>query len=98
MPHYFADYDTQVHFIDAATLAREHGAMPHGGRVVRAGKTSADHAQVVEYGLKLDGNPEFTARVLVAYARAVARQHVKENFGALTVVEFMAGLSESEST
>ena len=92
MPHYFADYDTQVHFIDAATLAREHGAMPHGGRVVRAGKTSADHAQVLEYGLKLDSNPEFTASVLVAYARAVARLHGQKNFGALTVLDIPPGL------
>src|SRR5690625_7358240 len=81
MPHYFADYDTQVRFIDAATLAREHGAMPHGGRAVRAGKTSADHAQELEYGPKLGSNPGFTDRELVAYARAVGRQHGQDDCG-----------------
>ena len=71
MEHYFDDYDTTVNFIDAATLAAEHTAMPHGGFVFRSGNTTDEHAQVIEYSLTLESNPEFTSSVLVAYARAV---------------------------
>src|SRR5690606_33145996 len=73
MPHYFDEYDTTVHFISEDELRREHGAMPHGGVVIRSGNTSATHSQVIEYTLRLQSNPEFTASVLVAYARAVYR-------------------------
>src|SRR5690606_2731765 len=64
MPHYVDEYDTTVHFISEDELKREHSAMPHGGFVIRSGNTSNEHAQVLEYGLKLQSNPEFTASVL----------------------------------
>src|SRR5690606_18943385 len=75
MPDYFADYDTEVNFIDADTLAREHSAMPHGGFVIRSGQSGAGTQQVVEYSLNLGSNPEFTSSVLVAYARAAYRMN-----------------------
>ncbi|MPV35758.1 diaminopimelate dehydrogenase [Georgenia subflava] len=87
MPHYFADYDTEVHFISAAELGRDHGAMPHGGFVIRSGTTGAGNAQVVEYRLQLQSNPEFTASVLVAYARAVHRLNRRGQVGAVTVLD-----------
>lgn len=92
MPHYFADYETRVHFIDAETLARDHAAMPHGGLVIRSGNTSGNHSQVMEYRLQLASNPEFTASVLVAYARAVFRLHKQQRHGALTVFDVAPGL------
>ena len=97
MPHYFDEYDTTVHFIDAQTLARDHGAMPHGGFVIRSGNTSDAHAQVIEYGLKLESNPEFTASVLVAYARAVHRMHQQGQYGAKTVFDVPPGLLSPKS-
>ena len=97
MPHYFDEYDTTVHFIDAETLARDHGAMPHGGFVIRSGNTSDAHAQVIEYGLKLESNPEFTASVLVAYARAVHRMHQQGQYGAKTVFDVPPGLLSPKS-
>ncbi|ASC91211.1 diaminopimelate dehydrogenase, partial [Alcaligenes faecalis] len=75
MPDYFADYDTEVNFIDAETLARDHAAMPHGGFVIRSGQSGAGSQQVVEYALNLGSNPEFTSSVLVAYARAAYRMN-----------------------
>ena len=131
MPHYFADYDTRVHFISAEELAREHATMPHGGFVIRSGSTGtgggssemadgggADgstkvpdggssagstvlpggggagggHSQVIEYRLQLDSNPEFTASVLVAYARAAARLNAQGVVGAQTVLDVPPGL------
>jgi len=97
MPHYFDEYDTTVHFIDAATLQREHGAMPHGGFVIRSGNTSAGNTQVIEYGLQLGSNPEFTASVLVAYARAVHRLHLAGQHGAKTVFDVPPGLLSAKS-
>jgi diaminopimelate dehydrogenase len=73
MPHYFADYDTVVHFIDEEELRRNHSAMPHGGVVLRSGQTGEDTGQLMEFSLRLGSNPEFTASVLVACARAVHR-------------------------
>ncbi|HNE59933.1 MAG TPA: diaminopimelate dehydrogenase [Ottowia sp.] len=92
MPHYFDEYDTTVHFISAEQLRREHGAMPHGGFVIRSGQTSAGVTQVIEYGLTLGSNPEFTSAVLVAYARAVHRLHQQGRHGALTVFDVAPGL------
>ncbi|MBA3997135.1 MAG: diaminopimelate dehydrogenase [Candidatus Accumulibacter sp.] len=97
MPHYFADYDTTVNFISAEELRRDHGAMPHGGFVIRSGNTSAGNAQVIEYGLKLDSNPEFTASVLVAYARAVHRLQRAGQYGAKTVFDVPPGLLSPKS-
>lgn len=92
MPDYFADYDTTVHFIDEDTLKRDHAAMPHGGFVIRSGKTGAGTAQVIEYSLALDSNPEFTSSVLVAYARAAFRLHQKGETGACTVLDVAPGM------
>lgn len=91
MPHYFDQYDTTVNFIDADTLAREHNTMPHGGFVIRSGNTGAGTAQVVEYRLELGSNPEFTASVLVAYARAVHRMAGMGLHGAKTVFDVAPG-------
>ncbi len=89
MPAYFADYDTTVHFITAEELAREHSGIPHGGFVIRTGKTglSGEHRHVIEYSLKLDSNPEFTSSVLVAYARAAARMGREGMSGCKTVFD-----------
>ena len=75
MPNYFADYDTIVHFITAEELKRDHSGIPHGGFVIRSGKTGAnrEHTHIIEYSLRLDSNPEFTASVIVACARAAHR-------------------------
>ncbi len=89
MPNYFADYDTTVHFISAEELKRDHSGIPHGGFVIRTGNTGAnlEHNHVIEYSLKLDSNPEFTASVIVAYARAVARLHKEGAVGCKTVFD-----------
>lgn len=75
MPNYFSDYDTTVHFISEEEMKRDHSGLPHGGFVIRTGTTGENggHKHVIEYNLKLDSNPEFTACVLVAYARAAYR-------------------------
>ncbi|QQE75082.1 diaminopimelate dehydrogenase [Brevibacillus composti] len=87
MPNYFADYDTVVHFITEEELKANHSKLPHGGFVIRGGKTGEAHHQVIEFSLKLDSNPEFTASVLVAYARAAYRLHLEGQTGAKTVFE-----------
>ena len=97
MPAYFADYDTSVHFIDEATLEREHSAMPHGGFVIRSGKTGQGNAQTMEFALKLGSNPEFTASVLVAYARAVHKLNRLGDIGAKTVFDIAPGMLSPKS-
>ena len=89
MPNYFADYDTTVHFISKEELMRDHAGIPHGGFVIRTGKTglNGENSHVIEYSLKLDSNPEFTASVLAAYARAAARLNAEGNNGAKTVLD-----------
>ena len=89
MPNYFADYDTTVNFISMEELKEKHCGMPHGGSVIRNGKTGVDgeNTHTVEFSLKLDSNPEFTASVLVAYARAVARLAKEGSFGCKTVFD-----------
>ena len=89
MPNYFADYDTTVHFISAEELKRDHSGIPHGGFVIRTGKTgrSSEHNHVIEYSLRLDSNPEFTASVIVAYARATARMAREGMVGCKTVFD-----------
>ena len=89
MPNYFADYDTTVHFISLEELKRDHGGIPHGGFVIRSGKSgfNGENTHVIEYSLKLDSNPEFTSSVIVAYARAVARFSKEGRVGALTVLD-----------
>ena len=87
MPNYFADYDTTVHFISLEELKKNHNGIPHGGFVIRSGKTSDDVKHVIEYSLKLDSNPEFTGSVIVAYARAVYRMSQRGENGARTVFD-----------
>ncbi len=97
MPDYFADYDTRVTFITAEELQRDHAAMPHGGFVIRSGSTGSDSKQVMEYSLKLDSNPQFTASVLVAYARATVRLAQQGATGAKTVFDVPPGLLSPKS-
>ena len=89
MPNYFADYDTTVTFISAEEMKRDHSELPHGGQVIRCGATGAEgaHKHVMEFSLKLDSNPEFTASVLVACARAVARLNGRKAFGCKTLFD-----------
>ena len=89
MPNYFSDYDTTVHFISEEELKRDHSGIPHGGFVIRSGKTglNKEHNHIIEYSLKLDSNPEFTASVLVAYARAVYRMKQEGMKGCKTVFD-----------
>ncbi len=89
MPNYFADYDTTVHFITEEELLRDHAGIPHGGMVIRSGKTgvNGENNHVIEYSLKLDSNPEFTSCVLVAYARAVYRMNQRGMSGCKTVFD-----------
>ena len=97
MPNYFADYDTTVHFISAEEMKKDHASLPHGGFVIRSGKSGWDdeNSHVIEYSLKLDSNPEFTAGVLVAYARAAYRLNKSGESGCKTVFDIApAMLSE----
>ncbi|MBO4789125.1 MAG: diaminopimelate dehydrogenase [Lachnospiraceae bacterium] len=89
MPNYFADYDTTVHFISEEELLRDHAGIPHGGFVIRSGKTgwNGENKHVIEYSLKLDSNPEFTSSVIVAYARAIARLSAEGVSGCKTVFD-----------
>lgn len=89
MPNYFADYDTTVHFISQEELDRDHSGIPHGGSVLRTGKTGlhGENSHVIEYKLTLDSNPEFTSSVLLAYARAAYRLHKEGVCGCKTVFD-----------
>ncbi len=89
MPNYFADYDTTVTFITAEEMKRDHAELPHGGQVIRSGTTGegGKHKHVMEFSLKLDSNPEFTASVLVACARAVGRMNSRGVFGCKTLFD-----------
>ena len=89
MPNYFSDYDTTVHFISLDELKKNHSGIPHGGCVIRTGKTGAnkENNHVIEYNLKLDSNPEFTSSVLIAYARAAYRLNKEGISGAKTVFD-----------
>ena len=89
MPAYFADYDTTVEFITKEEMQRNHSGLPHGGSVIRSGTTgwNNEHHQTLEYKLSLDSNPQFTASVLVAYARAVYRMYSRGEYGCKTVFD-----------
>ncbi len=99
MPNYFADYDTTVHFISMEELKRDHSGIPHGGFVIRTGKTGAnkENNHVIEYSLKLDSNPEFTASVIVAFARAAVRMAAKGESGCKTVFDVPPALLSMKS-
>ena len=89
MPNYFADYDTTVTFITAEEMARDHMGLPHGGTVIRTGTTglNKEHSHTIEYSLKLDSNPEFTASALFAFSRAVYKMYKRGRRGCLTVFD-----------
>ena len=99
MPNYFAEYDTTVHFITEEEMKRDHSGIPHGGFVIRTGKTGWDqeNSHVIEYSLKLDSNPEFTSSVLVAYARAAVRLQREGQSGCKTVFDIPPAYLSSES-
>ena len=89
MPNYFADYDTTVHFISMEELRRDHAGIPHGGVVIRSGRTGLnnEHSHIIEYSLRLDSNPEFTSSVLVAMARAAYRMKSEGQSGCKTIFD-----------
>lgn len=97
MPNYFADYETTVHFITEEELRANHTKMPHGGFVIHSGTTADEHKQLLEFSLKLDSNPEFTASVLVAYARAAHRLNQEGQNGAKTVYDVPPGYLSMKS-
>ena len=93
IPNYFDEYNTTVHFISEEELKRDHSKMPHGGFVIRTGETGEEgNKHVIEYSLKLDSNPEFTASVLIAYARAAYRLNQKGENGARSVFDIAPAL------
>ena len=102
MPNYFSDYDTTVHFISEEELKANHSGIPHGGFVLRSGKTGWDgeNKHLIEYSLKLDSNPEFTSSVLIAYATAAYRQASEGQSGCKTVFDiapaYLSKLSAEE--
>ena len=102
MPNYFADYDTTVHFISEEELQKNHSGIPHGGFVIRSGKTgwNKENTHIIEYSLKLDSNPEFTASVIVAYARACYKMSSEGQSGCKTVFDvapsYLTSLSGEE--
>ncbi len=89
MPNYFADYDTTVTFLSLEELRRDHAGLPHGGSVIRSGATgiNAENTHTIEFSLRLDSNPEFTSSVLVAYARAIYKMHLRGDVGCKTVFD-----------
>ena len=89
MPNYFADYDTTVNFISQEELDKNHKGIPHGGFVIRSGKTGfeKENNHIIEYSLKLDSNPAFTASVLVSFARAIFRMNKEGQTGCKTVFD-----------
>lgn len=99
MPNYFADYDTTVHFISEEELKRDHSGIPHGGFVLRSGSTGweQEHSHLIEYSLKLDSNPEFTASVIVAYARAAFRLCGEGAHGCKTVFDIAPAYLSAKS-
>ena len=99
MPNYFSDYDTMVHFISEEELKANHSTMPHGGFVIRSGKTGINDEtnQIIEYSLKLESNPEFTASVLLAYARAIYRLSQANDVGAKTVFDIAPALLSNKT-
>ena len=99
MPNYFADYDTTVHFITDEEMKRDHSGIPHGGFVLRSGVTGweKENRHLIEYSLKLDSNPEFTASVIVAYARAACRLAAEGDSGCKTVFDIAPAYLSAKS-
>ena len=97
MPNYFEPYNTVVHFISEEELKTKHTGMPHGGFVLRSGKTSEGTNQIAEFSLKLDSNPEFTASVLIAYARAIYKMRKQGTIGAITILDVPISLLSTKT-
>ena len=99
MPNYFDEYDTTVHFITEEEMKKDHAGLPHGGFVIRTGKTGWNDEQnhVIEYSLKLDSNPEFTSSVIAAYARAVYRLNKEGQTGCKTVFDIAPAYLSAQS-
>ena len=99
MPNYFSDYDTTVHFISEEELKANHSGIPHGGFVLRSGKTgwNGENKHLIEYSLKLDSNPEFTSSVLIAYARAAYRLASEGQSGCKTVFDIAPAYLSAKS-
>jgi diaminopimelate dehydrogenase len=97
MPNYFADYDTEVNFISEEELKRDHAGLPHGGFVLRSGTTGKGTNQMIEFRLALDSNPEFTASMMIASARAVYRMRKAGRTGAMTVFDIPIGMLSPQS-
>lgn len=99
MPNYFADYDTEVYFISEQELQEKHSGLPHGGLVIRYGNTGINdgHSHTIEYKLNLESNPDFTANVLIAYARAAYRLNQEGVSGAKTVVDIAPAYLSSKT-
>ena len=99
MPNYFSDYDTTVHFISEEELKANHSGIPHGGFVLRSGKTgwNQENSHLIEYSLKLDSNPEFTSSVLIAYARAAYRLAKEGQSGCKTVFDIAPAYLSAKS-
>jgi diaminopimelate dehydrogenase len=97
MPHYFDEYETIIHFISEEELKANHSGMPHGGIVFRSGTTGNGTRPRIEFSLELGSNPEFTASVLVAYARAVAKMARDGQTGARTVFDVPYGYLSPKS-
>ncbi len=99
MPNYFSDYDTTVHFISQEEMDHDHSGIPHGGMVIRSGKTGKDneHNHIIEYKLTLDSNPEFTASVIAAYARAAYRMNNEGSIGCKTVFDIAPAYLSNKS-
>ena len=100
MPNYFDEYDTTVHFISEEELKKNHSGIPHGGFVLRSGKTgwNEENSHLIEYRLKLDSNPEFTSCVLVAYARAAYRMAKEGQTGARTIFDIPPAYLSAKSS
>lgn len=97
MPNYFDEYDTTVHFISQEELNANHSGLPHGGFVIRSGKTGENSNEIIEFSLTLDSNPEFTSSVLVAYARAAYKMANMGQYGAKTVFDIPIGLLSAKT-
>ena len=99
MPNYFSDYDTTVHFITEEELKRDHNRLPHGGFVLRSGKTgwTKETHHIIEYSLKQDSNPEFTSSIIVAYARAAYKMNQEGQKGCKTVFDVAPAYLSAES-
>ena len=99
MPNYFDEYDTTVHFISEEEMKRDHSGIPHGGFVIRSGKTgwNEEFGNVIEYSLKLDSNPAFTSSILVAFARAAYRLAEEGQSGCRTVFDIAPAYLSAKS-